>query len=66
MQEDKIKIQGYVGTWYIIDKGYFKGKQVYLLEHEQYGDEAECLVVDNNFKVICQTSDGLNKIEDWI
>lgn len=49
---DKIKVDGHIGTWYIIDKAWYNGKQVYLLEHETYGDEAPSLIVDSCLNVI--------------
>ena len=52
MQKDGIKIEGYVGKWYVIDETYFKSQRVYLLEHETYGDEAACLIVDDKLNVV--------------
>lgn len=66
MREDNIKVKGHKGTWYVIDKGYYRGKPVYLLESEIYGDDAMCLVVDKEMNKICETADGLYNIEDWI
>lgn len=52
MLENGIKIKGHVGKWYVIDKTFYKGKVVCLLEHETYGDEAACLIVDENLNII--------------
>lgn len=52
MQKDRIKIEGHVGTWYVIDESIWNGKKVYLLEHEQYGDSAANLIVDESLKVL--------------
>lgn len=49
---DNIKIEGHKGTWYIIDTMSHKGIKVHLLEHETYGDEAACLIVDNHGQII--------------
>jgi len=52
MKKDGIKIEGHVGKWYVIDETYFKSKKVFLLEHETYGDEAACLIVDDKLNVV--------------
>ena len=61
---DHIKIEGHRGTWYVIDEGYFVltpdtkhgpktfYEHCFLLEHEQYGDEAPGFIVDQDGKVI--------------
>ena len=52
---ENIKIPGYRGTWYEIDKEVVKGKTYMLLEHEEYGDEAAHLFVEkvgSSFKVL--------------
>lgn len=52
MKKDQIKIEGHKGKWYVINETYFKGQKIYLLEHETYGDETACLIVDGNFNVL--------------
>ena len=52
MQDNNIKIKGYKGTWYIIGKTIHNMKEVYLLEHEQFGDETPSIIVDNELNVI--------------
>lgn len=52
MKRENIKIKGYRGTWYVIDESYYNGEKVYLLEHETYGDEAACLIVNEKLEVI--------------
>ena len=52
---ENIKIPGYRGTWYEIDKKEVNGKTYYLLEHEYYGDETAHLFVEkvgSTFKVL--------------
>lgn len=49
---DGIIIPDYEGTWYVIDCVVYEGDIYYLLEHEEYGDETACLIVDNNNNVI--------------
>lgn len=50
----EITVEGHVGTWYIIDNCIYDGKRVYLLEHETYGDDAACLIVDEDFNLIME------------
>lgn len=52
MDKDNIKIQGHVGKWHVIDKKKHRGKMVYLLEHDTYGDMAAGLIIDKNLNVI--------------
>ena len=59
-----LKIEGHIGTWYVIDEGYHRGKKVYLLEHEQYGDEAAALIVDRDGKIVLE--DVHNGLEDLL
>lgn len=40
-----IKIEGHTGTWYVIDHMNDSGQDLYLLESEQHGDMAACLIV---------------------
>lgn len=50
-QKDNIKIEGHRGTWYIIDEIKCNGQELYLIEHETYGDEAACLIVTKTGKI---------------
>ena len=34
-----IVVEGHIGTWYQIASAIIQGKEYYLLEHEDYGDE---------------------------
>lgn len=78
---DHIKIEVHRGTWYVIDEGYFVLNPTaehdaeatiahfFLLEHEQYGDEAPSLIVDLTGQVIAdEVSDGFDSLEDagWV
>lgn len=65
MLKNNIKIKGHIGTWYVIDEGYHNGKKVYLLEHEEYGDEAAALVVDQDLNIIMDDVwNGFNDLDD--
>lgn len=65
MQKDKIKITGHIGTWYVIDETIWKGEKVFLLEHETYGDEAACLIVNEKLEIILEDVwNGFDDLED--
>ena len=63
---DKIKVEGHKGTWYVIDSSTYRGETVYLLEHEQYGDEAASIIVDENGELIAEDIwNGFDDLDDW-
>ena len=51
-----IKIDGYDGTWHVIDvkprELYGRIQPLLLMEHDRYGDEAACLLVTESYKVV--------------
>ena len=47
MQTDNISVDRHYGTWYPIDTAEIDGKTFFLLEHEEYGDEAANIIVDD-------------------
>lgn len=51
-QKDNIEVEGKRGTWYVIDETEINGRRLFLLEHEEYGDEAACVIVDEDGKLI--------------
>ena len=51
---DSITVKGHDGTWYVINETVHKGRKVFLLEHEDYGDESFCIAVDENNNIICE------------
>lgn len=52
MQKQGIKIEGHKGNWYVIGESTYKGKNVYLLEHEIYGEDAPSLIVRENLTIV--------------
>ena len=52
MKKDNIKVSGHIGTWYVIDTSKYFGTNLYLLEHEEYGDEVEGVIIDKNNNLI--------------
>lgn len=62
---DNIKVKGHKGTWYVIDCEVVNGRVVYLLEHEQYGDEALNVIVDGNGNLLLEdVSYGIDELID--
>lgn len=60
MTTENIKINGYRGTWYVIDSTIRTGIKYYLLESEQYGDEVSALVINQFGNVISETYDDID------
>ena len=66
MKREHIKVEGHIGRWYVIDESYHRGQKVYLLEHETYGDEAACVIIDQEGKLIMEDVwNGLVEL-DWL
>jgi hypothetical protein len=49
---DNVRVNGYRGTWYSVDKQKYFGQTLYLMESEQWGDMAEYLIIDKDKNVI--------------
>jgi len=63
MEKENIKVEGHIGKWYVIDQGYFRGEKVYLLEHQTYGDEAACIIINKDKKIILEdVYDGIAQL----
>ena len=45
-KSDHIQVPGLTGTWYVIDRNDGFGPDLFLLEDEEYGDEASHCIVD--------------------
>lgn len=74
---DGIAIEGHRGTWYVIDEGNFAKESeeptevshLFLLEHEEYGDEAACLIVDRSGNIMMDDVwNGFDDLEEagWV
>lgn len=67
INKTKIVIKGHVGTWYVIDETIIMGYKYYLLEHETFGEDAACICIDENCKVIMTNLyDGFDEVEDML
>lgn len=47
-----IEVDGHIGTWYVIDTEVMDGAKYFLLEHEEHGDSAACIIVDSDGKLV--------------
>ena len=68
-----IRIDGYKGTWYVIDSMLFQPVkkdenitlELFLLESEQYGEEWASLIVTKYGMVVCDTVyNGFDDLDD--
>ena len=49
---DELVIDGYEGTWYVVDTEIVDGKELFLLENEEYGDETFGIIIDRDRNVL--------------
>lgn len=64
-KSSNIRIKGHYGSWYVIGTDTHMGKQVYLLEHEEYGDETPALIVDGRGNVLANNVyNGFDDLEE--
>lgn len=63
-----IHIKGHVGTWYAVsERATEQHGKLYLLEHESYGDDAACLIVDEAGDVIVDNvHNGFLDYDEWL
>ena len=47
-----IAVDGHIGTWYVVDTEVVDSTKYYLLEHEEHGDGAACVIVDGDGKLV--------------
>lgn len=51
---DRIMVEGHIGTWYAIDETEIGGEKFFLLEHEEHGDMAACVAVNEQGKLVAE------------
>ena len=54
MDTDGLAVDGHFGTWHSIDTKQIGGKGFYLMEHDEYGDEAASIIVDATGKLVAE------------
>ena len=65
MKLSNIKLKEIKGTWYEINRTTIYGKEVILLESEQYGEDVPSIAVDTNLKVLfTDIWNGLEEVEE--
>ncbi len=47
-----IEVDGHIGTWYVIDTEVVDSTKYFLVEHEEHGDSAACVIVDGDGKLV--------------
>ena len=62
MDTSGLAVSGHVGTWHTIDHREVDGHTFFLMEHDSYGDEAACLIVDEHGKLsLSDVYDGFDE-----
>ena len=62
MDTSGLAVSGHVGTWHTIDHMEVDGHIFFLMEHDSYGDEAACLIVDEHGKLsLSDVYDGFDE-----
>lgn len=59
MQKTKIKVDGFSGSWGVVEVKQYENRTLALLEHERFGDEAPSLIVEVEEKTML----GINHTE---
>ena len=49
---ENVKVKGFRGRWHSIDEKVYFGEILYLMEHDFYGDETACIIIDKNANLI--------------
>lgn len=63
---DGIEIQGWIGTWYTINTQVTDHTLYLLLEHEEYGDETEHLIIDHTGELILdEVYNGFDDLDEF-
>jgi hypothetical protein len=67
MKKEGIKVNGHKGTWYVIDEITVSGNKYYLLEHETYGEDAACICIREDGKLILEDIwNGIIEISEFL
>ena len=69
---DHIAVEGHIGTWYAVDETEIGGEKFFLLEHEEHGDMAACVAVNEQGKLVAENlwngfgDDFLDAVKDYL
>ena len=62
MDTTGLAVSGHIGTWHTIDHREVDGAAFYLMEHDTFGDDAACIIVDERGKLVLdQVYDGFDE-----
>lgn len=50
----RLAVDGHFGTWHTIDSMKLGELKLFLMEHDEYGDETACVIVDSNGKLLAE------------
>lgn len=63
METTGLSVAGHIGTWHTIDHKEVDGRTFYLMEHDTYGDEAGCIIVDEKGRLtLTEVYDGFDDL----
>ena len=69
-QYDGIKVPGCVGTWHVCDDAHAYYKHIgwcHLLEEDTFGDEMECVIVNEDGQFLCEDHyDGFDALDELL
>lgn len=67
MKRDNIKVEGHIGTFYVIKEVVSPIGRLHLLESELYGEDAPCLWVDSACRVILDNVwNGVDDLDEYL
>jgi hypothetical protein len=52
LMQTHIKVEGHTGTWAVIDTAQYPTGKLFLLESEQFGEDAPSIICNENGKLI--------------
>lgn len=56
---ESISIDGYIGTWHLIDAKEMNNEKYYMYEHDEYGDHTAFVITDKDLNPVTETMDGI-------
>ena len=56
---ESISIDGYIGTWHLIDAKEMSNEKYYMYEHDEYGDHTAFVITDKDLNPVTETMDGI-------
>lgn len=64
MTRENIQVEGHIGTWSVIDERVVMNQKVFLLEHETYGEDTACVIINEKGELLAEEIwNGLDEFE---